>query len=94
MRLGHRLLLTFLLAGTIPALLIMAVSLYLASDFLSKQAFSQLQSVRDIKKAGVERYLDTVQNQVIALSENHMVVDAMGDFSQAFKNQPLSEAIV
>jgi len=93
MRLGHRLLLTFLLAGTIPALLIMAVSLYLASDFLSKQAFSQLQSVRDIKKAGVERYLDTVQNQVIALSENHMVVDAMGDFSQAFKNQPLSDNV-
>ena len=90
MRLGHRLLLTFLLAGTIPALLIMAVSLYLASDFLSKQAFSQLQSVRDIKKAGVERYLNTVQNQVIALSENHMVVDAMGSFSRAFINQPLS----
>ncbi|MCJ8338978.1 MAG: methyl-accepting chemotaxis protein [Pseudomonadales bacterium] len=89
-RLGHRLLLTFLLAGTIPALLITTVSLYFAGDFLSKQAFSQLQSVRDIKKAGVERYLDTVQNQVIAMSENHMVVGAMGNFSQAFTDQPLS----
>lgn len=85
MRLSRKLLLCFLLAGILPALMIMITSLYSASDSMTQQSFNQLTSVRDIKKASVQRYISTIENQVVTLSENLMVIEAMQNFRQAFK---------
>jgi len=84
MKLGHKLLLCFLLAGILPALMVMASSLYSASNALKKQSFNQLTSVRDIKKSSLDRYFNTIENQVVTLSESLMVVDAMRDFQRFF----------
>lgn len=85
MGLSRKLLVCFLLAGILPALLITVTSLYSASNSMTVQSFNQLTSVRDIKKASVQRYLGTIENQAITLSENLMVVEAMQGFRQAFK---------
>jgi len=84
MKLGTKLLVTFLAVGVIPFAVIGAISLFKASSALEKQAFAQLESIRDVKKNQVARYLKTVKDQMVTFSEDRMVIDAMGQFDQAF----------
>ncbi len=53
---------------------------------LREEAVSKLVAVRDVKKSQVSRYFKTIQGQILTFSENQMVVDAMGGFSEAFRN--------
>jgi len=84
--LGARLLIVFLAIGTIPSAVIGISSLHQASKALEKQAFAQLESLRDVKKGQIERYLQTVKDQMITFSENRMVITAMRQFDDAFDN--------
>ena len=83
-KLKAKLLVTFLAVGIIPFAILAIVALHRADDALSKQAFAQLVSMRDVKKSQVERYLETVQNQAITLSEDRMIVEAMTKFDFAY----------
>ncbi len=56
LRLGTKLVAAFLLVGVIPFAVVSAMSLWQASRALSSQAFDQLESVREIKKAQVEQF--------------------------------------
>jgi methyl-accepting chemotaxis protein len=51
---------------------------------LEKKAFTQLESLRDNKKAFVEHYFNSIKDQVLTFSENRMVVEAMRDFPGKF----------
>ena len=79
-----KLLIAFLCVGIIPFAVMASVSLYKANAALNDQAFAQMKSMRDVKKGEVERYLQTVKDQVLTLSKSQMIVAAMKDFSQAF----------
>ena len=54
MKLSVKLLVTFLAVGIIPFLVIGITSLMKASEGLSNQAFAQLVSIREVKKAQVQ----------------------------------------
>ena len=82
--LGTKLLLVFLAIGIIPAAIIGISAVRKASVALEHQAFAQLESIRDIKKNQVTRYLQTVQDQIVTFSENKMIIEAMREFHQAF----------
>jgi methyl-accepting chemotaxis protein len=84
MKLGTKLLVAFLAVGVIPFAVIGVISLLKASSALEKQAFAQLESIRDVKKKQVARYLQTVKDQMLTFSEDRMIIDAMGQFGQAF----------
>ncbi len=56
MKLGKKFLLAFLAVGVIPFAVIGLMSLNSASMALSKQAFNQLEGVREIKKAQIEQF--------------------------------------
>ena len=56
MKLGTKLLLTFLAVGLVPFGIIGGIALYKASGALSNQAFNQLEAVREIKKAQIEKF--------------------------------------
>jgi methyl-accepting chemotaxis protein len=86
MKLGTKLLVAFLAVGVIPFAAIGTISLLKAGNALKEQAFAQLQSMRDVKKNQVLRYLATIQNQTITFSEDQMVVDAMAQFRKAFRS--------
>ena len=77
MKLKSKLLTAFLSVGIIPFAILALVALDKAGSALHKQAFDQLVSMRDVKKAQIENYLQTVKNQAITLSEDRMIVDAM-----------------
>jgi methyl-accepting chemotaxis protein len=77
MKLRSKLLTAFLSVGIIPFAILALVALHEAGGALSKQAFDQMQSMREVKKGQVEQYLQTVKDQAITLSEDRMVVNAM-----------------
>ncbi len=55
-------------------------------DTLRTEAISKLTAIREIKKAAVSRYFAGIRDQVLTLSEDQMIVDAMGGFDAAFKS--------
>ncbi|MEW6665069.1 MAG: methyl-accepting chemotaxis protein [Thermodesulfobacteriota bacterium] len=85
-RLGTKLLVVFLAVGVIPFAAIGTISLLKAGSAIEKQAFAQLEGMRDVKKSQVLRYLETIQNQIITFSEDRMIVDAMAQFREAFRS--------
>ena len=58
-----------LAVGLIPLLFIGIVSLWTSSQALSKQAFGQLQSLREVKKTQLEKYFADRQTEMAALIE-------------------------
>ncbi|MBM4054353.1 MAG: hypothetical protein FJ264_06730 [Planctomycetes bacterium] len=53
---------------------------------LRKEAFEKLVAIREVKKAEVERYFQTISDQVVSFSEDKMIVDAMRQFKESFRN--------
>jgi len=79
-----KLLIAFLCVGVLPFAAMTLLSLNKANSALHHQAFAQMQSMRQVKKGQVERYLETVKNQILTFSENSMTIMAMTQFSRAF----------
>ena len=69
MKLGTKLLISFLIVGIIPFAVIAVVSLVKSGGALSKQTFNQLESVREIKKAQVEQFFDDRKSDMGVLVE-------------------------
>lgn len=67
MKLGTKLLIAFLLVGIIPFAVIGTMSLVKSEKSLSNQAFSNLESVRDIKKTQLEQYFKEKRNDMSVL---------------------------
>jgi anti-anti-sigma regulatory factor/HAMP domain-containing protein len=59
------------------------VSYRLGVSTLERQAIDQLTSIRELKGRQVELYFEMIRDQVVSLSENRMVVDALREFSAA-----------
>ncbi|MBT3779843.1 MAG: HAMP domain-containing protein [Rhodospirillaceae bacterium] len=53
-------------------------------DTLRTEAISKLTAIREIKKSAVSRYFAGIRDQVLTLSEDRMIVDAMVGFDAAF----------
>jgi methyl-accepting chemotaxis protein len=88
-----KLLLAFLLVGIIPFAAMALMALNKADKALYNQAFAQMESIRDVKKGEVARYLKTIKDQVLTFSEDQMVVKAMSEFSDAFDSFQLENGI-
>ncbi len=56
MKLRTRLLISFLLVGMIPLSAVTVISLTKANSALSEQSYGQMKSMREVKKAQIERY--------------------------------------
>lgn len=79
-----KLIIAFLVVGLVPFVAIASITLLKSSSEIEAQAFQKLAAVREIKKSGIERYFNTIRDQVLTLSEDTMVVDAMREFKTAF----------
>ena len=91
----HRLVVLFILAGVVPALLVGGVAHHhakvaldsahdLARESLVHSVERQLESVRDNQKVGIERYFQTIVDQVVTFSSDPTVVQAADQFREAF----------
>jgi len=68
MNLKHKLLITFLSIALIPTIAVGLISSYISSSALEEQAFSQLISVREIKKSQVEDYFSERKGDIEILA--------------------------
>ncbi len=71
-------------AGLIPMFIVALASFTVAKSQLSKQAFNQLESVRELKSEAITRYFERVENQLVTLAESSGTVDATSALSRAF----------
>ncbi|THB67936.1 MAG: methyl-accepting chemotaxis protein [Desulfovibrio sp.] len=74
----------FLLAGLAPLALMGWWATDQAAQSLMEKSYSQLESLRQVKKTAVERYFLDIKNQILTFSEDRMIIQAMQDFSAAF----------
>jgi methyl-accepting chemotaxis protein len=91
MKLKHRMLVSLLGVGIVPALVITLMSLNTASSSLETQTFNQLEALREVKKSAVERYFKTAEGQIITTAEIPSIADAMVSMTQAFTNLASSD---
>ncbi|MGF1696454.1 methyl-accepting chemotaxis protein [Vibrio lamellibrachiae] len=84
MSLKYKLLITLLVIGLTPAIIISAWSLNVANSNFEKQTFSQLIALREVKKSAVIEYLNTRVEQANSLANNQSIIDATTAFTNAF----------
>ncbi len=77
LKLGAKLLIFFSLVGIVPATIIGFIALQKASDALSTQAFNQLEGMREVKHAQIERFFDEREGDMAVLQE--MTVNMMAE---------------
>ena len=53
---------------------------------LRNEAVNKMVAIRDVKQSAVERYFQTINSQIITFSEDKMIVDAMQELRDSFKN--------
>ncbi len=63
-----------------------------AGSALRTAKFEKLSALRDVKAARIENYFATIDNQVSAMSENLMIVQAMQEFTDAYTAITVQEA--
>ena len=84
--LGNRLLLSLLAVSLIP-LAIMGIATYQsAAAALTAEAFGKLETVRTITAKSVERYFQTLHDELRVLAEDRMALDACRQFAEALPN--------
>jgi methyl-accepting chemotaxis protein len=79
-----KLLASFLAAGIIPFAIIGITSLNNSREVLSKQAFDNLQTGQEIKKAQVEEFFKKCRSDIRVLSNNPALAEAFKWFSLSF----------
>ncbi|WP_394252560.1 methyl-accepting chemotaxis protein [Vibrio profundi] len=84
MTLKYKMLITLLVIGLFPAIIISSWALYVANKNFEKQTFSQLVALREVKKAAVIDYLETRVEQANSLSRNQTIISAVQGLSNAF----------
>ena len=68
LKMKPKLIAAFIVIGLVPFAIIGLTALTKTGTEIESQAFQKLTAVREIKKSGVERYFNTIRDQVITLS--------------------------
>ena len=82
---NSKIIFSFLFIGLTPFIGIGGLLLVKSGSELQNQALLKLTAVRENKKAGIERYFNTIRDQVVTYSENRMIVEAMKEFKLSFR---------
>lgn len=74
----------FILGGIIPMVAIGILSYTNSSKSLEKQAFNQLITVRDVKRAFIDDWFTKRKCNIVTLAKDEMVIHAIKEFKTAF----------
>ncbi|MDA9558014.1 methyl-accepting chemotaxis protein, partial [Vibrio sp.] len=89
MKIKQKITLGLILAAIVPLLIAMVILIYSATSKIDHALFennkNHLISVRDARKAQIEDYFQTIENQMTTMTSNSMVIDAMGSMTDAFE---------
>ncbi len=88
MTLKNKLILVCITLAIVPVIMVSATlgyeSYQSGRQTIEQQARDQLIAIRDIKKQQIESYFDTIRKQVLTLSNDRMIIEAMSGFKAAF----------
>ena len=93
-RIKTKILLALLLLGIMSVSITGWLVYVNAKNALEKSHFNQLTAIRETKRRQIETYFNQIRNQIITLSENQMIVDAMTQFKNAFMDFEMNDEIV
>ena len=82
--LSVKLIIGYLLVGTIPFAVLAFIALNNSEDTLLQESFSRLTSIREMKAAQIEDYFGSIRKQMLTLSKNEATIEAMKQFSVSF----------
>ncbi len=96
MKIRTKLIIGFLACGLVPLLVVSIASFFSmkngmttltdqARKDIQHKVTASLQAQESLKKDQIEKYFESIRDQVLTFSENRMVVDAMRDFKSSFK---------
>ncbi|WP_187424905.1 methyl-accepting chemotaxis protein [Marinomonas sp. IMCC 4694] len=85
MKFTRKMILIMLLIGLIPVTLVATVAIQIATHSLEKQAFNQLESVRESKTLTIKQYLTSLTNQVEVMAIDPSLQKAMSNFRFAYE---------
>lgn len=87
LKIGTKILITFLLVGIVPLAVIGSVSVLKSSESLSEQSFEKLKIVQEIKKAQVREYYAGCLGDISVLSKNYALSEALNRFPMLFDEE-------
>lgn len=87
MRLKTKLQISFLVFGLLSVALTGWQSFEYARSSLQSLSFDRITSIRDTKKRQIESYFHQTRNQIVALAEDRMIVEAMKEFVISFRGE-------
>lgn len=83
---SKKLIVAFLIAGIIPALVVTWFSIQNASESLRDAAYREVLAIRELKALQIEDRIRSFSYLAETLAKSTMVVDAMKEFKTAFRN--------
>ena len=90
MKIKNKLVAGTIMLASIPAIIgcfiIGNIALNAGKASLEVQAESKLTVIRDLTAENISNYLDTIHNQILSFSNDYMIIDAMSEFSEGFRN--------
>jgi len=89
-KINHKLVFTFLSLSLTPLIIFAYISINMASDSIQAQAFSQLESVRSIKKAQIANYLSSLKASLQVLNDDPYASEAFNAFDKALVTDGLN----
>lgn len=60
------------------------LSYQMGKKIIEQEATQKLVSIRESKKEEIERYFDTIHNQIVTFASDLMLIDAMNDFKNTY----------
>jgi len=91
----RNLVLAALLAMSLVPLTLLGVSMYRsAAESLRAEGFARLEAVRTITAHSVERYFQTMREELLVAGSGPMVRDAVKAFRQAWQDLPIDDQAV
>ena len=83
------LVLSALLAMSLVPLALLGIAMYRsAADSLRKEAFARLEAVRTTTASSVERYFETLRQELLVTATNPLSLDALTTFRNAWEELP------
>jgi len=87
-----KLIIILVIVGFIPFLLIGVISLNIAKSALTKQAFAQLEGIRDTRKAQILRYFDKSNADITVLANGSHIINALDAFSSTLSGSSINQS--
>jgi len=85
-KINHKLIFSFLSLSLLPLIIFTLISINISKNSIEAQSFSQLESVKAIKKSQIQNYITSLKASLKVLNNDPYAAQAFSAFNQAMNN--------